>query len=49
MRNNTKMPFQVAAVAWRHYMACREFTPEAIAALRTFREELVDQAPEKVP
>ena len=49
MRNNTKMPFQVAAVAWRHYMACREFTPEAVSALRTFREELVDQAPEKVP
>jgi hypothetical protein len=49
MRNNTKMPFEVAAVAWRHYMACREFTPEAIAAMRTFREELVDTAPEKVP
>jgi hypothetical protein len=49
MRNNTKMPFQVAAVAWRHYMACRELTPQAIAALRTFREELVDTAPEKVP
>ena len=49
MRNNTKMPFQVAAVAWRHYMACREFTPKTIAALRTFRDELVDTAPEKVP
>jgi len=49
MRNNTKMPFQVAAVAWRHYMACREVTPGAIAALRTFREALVDTAPEKVP
>jgi uncharacterized protein DUF3105 len=49
MRNNTKMPFEVAAVAWRHYMACREFTPDAISAMRTFREELVDTAPEKVP
>jgi uncharacterized protein DUF3105 len=49
MRNNTKMPFQVAAVAWRHYMACREFTPGSIAALRAFRDELVDTAPEKVP
>ncbi len=49
MRNNTNMPFEVAAVAWRHYMACREFTPKAIPALRAFREELVDQAPEKVP
>jgi hypothetical protein len=49
MRNNTKMPFQVAAVAWRHYMACREVTPGAISAMRTFREELVDKAPERVP
>ena len=49
MRNNTKMPFQVAAVAWRHYMACETFTPKSIDALRTFREELVDKAPELVP
>lgn len=49
MRNNTKMPFQVAAVAWRHYMACREVTPGAISAMRTFREELVDKAPERIP
>ena len=49
MRNNSKMPFEVAAVAWRHYMACREFTPKSIEALRTFREELVDKGPETVP
>jgi hypothetical protein len=49
MRNNSKMPFQVAAVAWRHYMACREFTPKSIAALRTFRTELIDKGPETVP
>jgi hypothetical protein len=49
MRNNSKMPFQVAAVAWRHYMACREFTPETITALRTFRDELIDKGPETVP
>ena len=49
MRNNTEMPFQVAAVAWRHYMACREFTPKSIDAMRAFREELVDKAPEKIP
>jgi hypothetical protein len=49
MRNNSKMPFQVAAVAWRHYMACREFTPESIPAMRTFRDELVDKGPETVP
>jgi len=49
MRNNSTMPFQVAAVAWRHYMACRAFTPETITAMRAFREELVDKAPEKIP
>lgn len=49
MRNDSKMPFQVAAVAWRHYMACREFTPTSITALRTFRDELVDKGPENVP
>jgi hypothetical protein len=49
MQNNSKMPFQVAAVAWRHYMACREFTRKSIDALRVFRGELVDTAPEKVP
>ncbi len=49
MRNNSKMPFQVAAVGWRHYMACREFTPESITAMRAFREEVVDKAPERIP
>lgn len=49
MRNNSEMPFQVAAVAWRHYMACREFSPKAVAAMREFRAELVDKAPEKLP
>jgi len=49
MRNNSDMPFQVAAVAWRHYMACRELTPKSIDAMRIFREELLDKAPEKIP
>jgi hypothetical protein len=49
MRNNSKMPFQVAAVAWQHYMACRQFTPKSIGALRTFRTALIDKGPETVP
>ena len=49
MRNNTKMPYQVAAVAWRHYMVCREYTPAVIDAFRDFRTALVDKAPELVP
>ena len=49
MQNNTKMPFQVAAVAWRHYMGCKTFTPKSVEALRTFRDELIDKGPETVP
>jgi len=49
MQNNSGMKPQVAAVAWRHYIVCDEFTPQVIDAFRTFREELVDTAPEKVP
>jgi Protein of unknown function (DUF3105) len=49
MQNNTKMPFAVAAVAWRHYVGCPEFTDQSLAALRAFRELYVDTAPEKIP
>lgn len=49
MQNNTKMPFAVAAVAWRHYIGCKTFTPAAIDAFRDFRTALVDKAPELVP
>lgn len=49
MQNNSKMPFQIAAVAWQHYMACREFTSQTIGALRTFRTALIDKGPETVP
>ncbi len=49
MRNNTKMPYQVAAVAWRHYMVCREYKPAVLDAFREFRDARVDKAPELVP
>ena len=49
MRNNTKMPYQVAAVAWRHYMVCKTYTPAVIPAFREFRTQLVDKAPELIP
>jgi len=49
MQNNSGMQPQVAAVAWRHSMTCDEFTPAALDAFRTFREALVDKAPEQVP
>jgi hypothetical protein len=49
MQNNTKMPFAVAAVAWRHYVACPEFTDKSLVAMRDFRTVYVDTAPEKIP
>ncbi|HEV2786459.1 MAG TPA: DUF3105 domain-containing protein [Solirubrobacteraceae bacterium] len=49
MRNNTQMPFEAAAVAWRHYIGCRDTAPAAIAAMRAFRDRWIDRAPEFVP
>jgi len=49
MRNNTKMPFEAAAVAWRRYMACETYTPKSDAALRAFRDAFVDKGPEFIP
>ncbi|MEA2190721.1 MAG: hypothetical protein QOI73_842 [Solirubrobacteraceae bacterium] len=49
MQNNSKMPFEVAAVAWRHYIGCEKFSPAAIPAMNAFRELYVDTAPEQVP
>jgi hypothetical protein len=49
MQNNSKMPFEVAAVAWRHYIGCEKFSPAAIPAMNAFRDLYVDTAPEQVP
>ena len=49
MQNNTKMPFQTAAVAWRHYVGCPKFTDKSIPAMRAFRDVYVDTAPEQIP
>ncbi len=46
MENNTNMPFAVAAVSWRRYVGCREFTDQSFDALRAFREDFVGDAPE---
>jgi hypothetical protein len=49
MENNTKMPFAVAAVAWRHYVGCPKFNDKVIPALADFRTAYIDTAPEKIP
>lgn len=49
MQNNSDMPFQTAAVAWRGYVGCKDASPKSIAAMRVFRDRWVDQAPEVIP
>jgi hypothetical protein len=45
--NNTRMPYQVAAVAWGHIIGCKTVKPAMFDALRDFRVKYVDQGPEK--
>lgn len=49
LENTSQMPFAVAAVAWTRYVGCDRLTDRTFDALRAFREEFVDQAPEQVP
>ena len=49
MQNNSEMPYEVAAVAWRRFIGCEKFNDRAFDALREFRSTFVDQAPELVP
>jgi hypothetical protein len=49
MQNNTNMPFQTAAVAWRHYVGCKNASPATIVAMRKFRDRYVDKGPEFIP
>jgi hypothetical protein len=49
MQNNTKMPFQTAAVAWQHYIGCNDLSPRGIEAMRKFRDRYVDHGPEFIP
>jgi hypothetical protein len=48
-QNNTKMPFAVAAVAWDHYVAFKEMNPQVFDAIRAFRKQYTDKAPELIP
>lgn len=49
LENTSQMPFAVAAVAWTRYVGCERFTDRAFDALRAFRVDAVDKAPEQVP
>lgn len=48
-QNTTDMEPTVVATAWGQMIACEELGPEAIDALRAFRERYTDKGPEFVP
>jgi hypothetical protein len=48
-QNTTKMPFQVAAAAWGHYVGCPTMNNKVFDALRTFHDSYIDKGPEIVP
>ena len=47
--NNTRMPFQVAAASWQHYLGCPKWNPQVIDAIRDYRTQFVDKGPEFIP
>jgi Protein of unknown function (DUF3105) len=48
MANNTKMPYDVAATAWGHMLACKTFNDKDFDAIRAFRKKYTLQGPEKI-
>jgi hypothetical protein len=46
--NTTGMTFAVAATAWDHQLGCPTMNPKVFDAIRAFRDEYIDQGPEKV-
>lgn len=48
-QNNTKMPYAVAAVAWTHVLGCKTMNNNVFDAVRAFRKQWTDQAPERIP
>jgi len=47
--NNTNMPTEFAATAWTKSITCAALTPQAIDAMRQFRQAYTDKGPEFIP
>jgi Protein of unknown function (DUF3105) len=47
--NPTGMDAAVAATTWGHSLTCPEMNDQVFDAIRTFRNEYIDQGPEDVP
>jgi hypothetical protein len=48
-KNQTKMPFAVAATSWTQQLGCKAMNPKVFDAIRAFKARYTDQAPENVP
>jgi hypothetical protein len=48
-QNNTKMPYAVAALAWTHLLGCKTMNNGVFDAIRAFRKQWTDKAPELIP
>jgi len=46
---NPDMPYAVAATAWTNGLGCDSYSPEAIDAIRAFRDEFRGKGPEDIP
>jgi hypothetical protein len=46
--NNTKMPYEVAGVAWGHLLGCKRISNQTFDALRAFKVRYQDKGPEFV-
>jgi hypothetical protein len=47
--NNTNMPYQVAVTAWTHLLGVKQMNDRVYDAIRAFKDNYRDQAPEQVP
>lgn len=46
---NDKMPYEVAATAWRQLLGCPSYNERVLDAIRDFRDIYIGQGPEAVP
>jgi hypothetical protein len=47
--NQTRMPYAIAATAWKQSITCSRITDETFDALRAFRLAHIDKGPEFIP
>ena len=48
-QNQTKMPYAVAATAWRRSLTCPQWNDKVFDAMRAFRLDRTDKGPEFIP